>query len=160
MKNLKLLVISVVFVVSITNVYAGSSFQNTCSNIEFDYMNNVATLKAVCLRTNGTSNSTSLEIRGISNNNGKLMQGSGSSSFQQSCGNIQITAKDTSNVILSAFCRTTSGGSNQTSISLNGISNQNGNLSYQVMIQGRDIRRDIIRCPDYPEPATFHHSVF
>jgi hypothetical protein len=33
-------------------------------------------------------------------------------------------------VTLSALCRTSGGSSNQTSIELNGINNNNGNLSY------------------------------
>lgn len=107
---------------------ASSSFQNTCSNIDFAYAaNNDATLKAVCLRSNGTANATSLVLQGISNQNGKLTQGSGASSFQKSCGNIHIVV-DGANVTLAAYCRTSSGGSNSTSLPLNNISNQNGTL--------------------------------
>lgn len=108
--------------------FAGSSFQQTCSNIGFAYTNNQATLQAVCLRANGTSNPTSLVLAGISNQNGTLTQGSGASSFQQSCGNIQIIANNPQQVTLSAFCRTASGSSNPTSLQLNNISNNNGVL--------------------------------
>ena len=107
-----------------------STFQNTCSNIGFAYVNNQATLQAVCLRSNGTANSSSLALVGISNQNGKLVQsGTGASTFQQSCGNIQITASG-SGVTLSALCRTSSGSSVSTSIPLTGIGNNNGTLSY------------------------------
>lgn len=108
-----------------------STFQNTCSNISFTYgANNAATLQAVCLRSNGTPNQTSLALTGISNQNGKLVQsGSGASTFQQSCGNIQITASG-SGVTLSALCRTSGGSSVATSIPLTGIGNNNGTLSY------------------------------
>jgi hypothetical protein len=66
---------------------------------------------------------------GIGNQNGRLTQGSGPSTFQQSCGNIQILVVDNGpNVTLSAICRTTSGNSVPTSLSLNNITNINGNL--------------------------------
>ena len=107
---------------------ADNSYQNTCSNIAFAYSGNDAALTAVCLRADGTPNATKLILQGISNQNGKLTQGSGASSFQKSCGNIQILVGNGPNTTLSALCRTSSGGSNATSLSLNGISNQNGNL--------------------------------
>lgn len=109
--------------------FAASSFQYTCSNIAFAYVNNQATLQAMCLQANGNANASTLVLNGISNQNGNLVMGSGASSFQQSCGNIQITANGSS-VTLSALCRTTSGSSNPTSIALDGISNNNGNLTY------------------------------
>ena len=106
---------------------AASSFQYTCSNINFAYVNNQAALQAVCLRANGTANPSTLILQGIGNNNGNLVQGSGASTFQQSCGNIRILV-DGGNVTLAAFCRTGSGGENTTSLPLNNISNQNGTL--------------------------------
>lgn len=109
---------------------AASGFQNTCSNIAFAYdANNNATLTAVCLRANGTANQTALVLQGISNQNGNLVQGGGASSFQQSCGNIQITATP-AGANLTAYCRTSSGGSNATGLPLNNIGNNNGNLTY------------------------------
>ena len=108
---------------------AGSTFQNTCSEIHFSYSGNSATLKAVCLKANGSANASTLTLQGISNQNGKLTQGSGASTFQQSCGNIQIVVKSSSDVALTALCRTTGGASNATSLPLNNISNNNGNLT-------------------------------
>lgn len=110
------------------SAFAQSSFQNTCSEIEFAYVNNQPTLKATCLTAAGAANATSLVLTGISNQNGTLVQGSGKSSFQQSCGNIQIVVESTSKVVLTAFCRTTSGSSKSTSLPLNGIGNSNGKL--------------------------------
>jgi len=107
---------------------ADNSYQNTCSNIAFAYSGNDAALTAVCLKADGTPNATKLILQGISNQNGKLTQGSGASSFQKSCGNIQILVGNGPNTTLSALCRTSNGGSNATSLSLNGISNNNGNL--------------------------------
>ena len=73
-------------------------------------------------------NATSLTLQGISNPKGKLVQGGGASTFQQSCGNIAILV-DGPYVTLSALCRTISGASNSTSLSLDNISNMNGVLS-------------------------------
>jgi hypothetical protein len=107
---------------------ADSSFQQTCSNISFVYQGNDPAIQAVCLKTDGTPNPTSLVISGISNQNGVLVASGGASSFQKSCGNIGIQVTPTT-ATLTAFCRTTSGSSNATSIPLNNISNQNGVLS-------------------------------
>jgi hypothetical protein len=107
---------------------AASSFQQTCSQIEFAYAGNNATIKAVCLRADGSANPTSMALQGIGNNNGNLVHGGGAATFQQSCGNIHIVVAGPNEVNLTALCRTTSGSSNSTSIPLN-ISNQNGNLA-------------------------------
>ena len=110
--------------------FATTSFQNTCSNISFVYSGNNAAISAVCLRAKGTPNQTTLVLQGISNQNGILTQGGGASTFQQSCGNIQILITGP-NALLSALCRTTSGSSNSTSLSLNNIANNNGTLVQQ-----------------------------
>jgi hypothetical protein len=127
----KTLVITLVLVAATTVAASAqtSSFQFTCSNIDFAYSGNDAAVTAVCLRRDGTPNKTQVLIKGISNQDGKLVQGSGASSFQKSCGNIQIEV-DGPYVTLSALCRTMSGRSNETSIPLGGISNQNGQLTY------------------------------
>ena len=86
-----------------TPAFAANSFQYTCSQIHFAYQGNQATLQAVCLRVDGTPNATSLVLMGISNQNGRLTQGSGPSTFHQSCGNIQILVVDNGpNVTLNA----------------------------------------------------------
>ncbi len=110
-------------------IAANSSFQQTCSNITFVYSGNLPALQATCLRANGTPNPTSLVINGISNQNGRLTNSGGASTFQQSCGNIQINVTPGA-ATLSAFCRTISGASNSTSIALDDIGNNNGTLSY------------------------------
>lgn len=115
--------------VAASPAFAASSFQNTCSEIHFAYSGDAATLKAVCLRRNGSANSSTLTLQGISNQNGNLTQGSGASTFQQSCGNIHIVVNSSSAVTLTALCRTTGGASNATSLPLNNISNNNGNLT-------------------------------
>ncbi|WP_165190973.1 CVNH domain-containing protein [Caulobacter soli] len=109
---------------------AASGFQNTCSNITFAYnAASAAVLNAMCLRADGSANGSSLVLTGISNQNGKLTPTSGASTFQKSCGNIQITATAQA-VTLSALCRTSGGSSNATSLPLNNIGNNNGNLTY------------------------------
>lgn len=123
-----LAVLILVLAVSAVPALASSSFQYTCSNIDFAYSGTDAALVATCLKADGTPNSSKLILQGISNENGNLVQGSGSSSFQKSCGNIQIEV-DGANVTLSALCRTGSGGHNSTSLPLNGIGNDNGNLT-------------------------------
>jgi hypothetical protein len=109
---------------------AASDFQNSCSNFTFAYnAASQAVLNAMCLRADGSANGTSLVLTGIGNNNGKLVQSGGASTFQKSCGGIQITA-NAQGATLSALCRNSGGGSNATSLPLNGIRNNNGNLSY------------------------------
>ena len=92
--------------VAATPALAANTFQNTCSEIRFAYSGNNATLQAVCLKADGTPNVTPLSWQGISNQNGKLTQGTGPSTFQQSCGNIQILINNGPNATLSALCRT------------------------------------------------------
>jgi CVNH domain len=106
---------------------AQSSFPYTCSEAHFAYSGGNAALQAVCLKEDGSPNATSLTLQGISNENGVLKQGSGPSTFQKSCGTIQIFI-DGPDVTLSAECRTRSGQFNSTSLPLNNISNNNGNL--------------------------------
>ena len=110
---------------------ADNTYQNTCSNIAFAYSGNDAAITAVCLRADGTPNATKLILQGISNQNGKLTQGTGPSTFQKSCGNIQILVGNGPNSTLSALCRMTNNMSTATSLSLNGIANNNGNLVQQ-----------------------------
>ncbi len=109
---------------------AASGFQGTCSNISFGYnAASQATLNAMCLTAAGAANGTSLVLTGIGNNNGNLVMGSGASTFQKSCGNIQITA-NAQGATLSALCRNSGGASNPTSLPLNNIGNNNGHLTY------------------------------
>jgi hypothetical protein len=109
---------------------AASGFQNTCSNIAFAYdAASNATLTAMCLRADGSANGSRLVLTGISNQNGKLVQGGGASTFQKSCGSIEITT-NAGGATLSALCRNSAGGSSATSLPLNNIGNNNGNLTY------------------------------
>ena len=122
-----LLAASLPALLAVSPAFAASTFQNTCSQIQYAYSGNAPAVTAVCLRANGTANATSLTLQGISNQNGRLVQGGGASTFQQSCGNIQISVAGTSAVNLTAFCRTPGGSSQSTSLPLN-ISNNNGTL--------------------------------
>lgn len=119
---------SALLAATINPALAQSSFPYTCSEIHFAYSGSNATLQAVCLRADGNPNATSLTLQGISNENGMLKQGGGPSTFQKSCGTIQILV-DGPDVTLTAQCRTGSGASNSTSLPLNNISNNNGTLT-------------------------------
>jgi len=113
-----------------TPAAAASGFQNTCSNITFAYVSgSQAALNAMCLKADGSANGASLVLKGISNQNGALVQGGGASTFQKSCGNIQITA-NAQGATLAALCRDGGGASRPTSLPLNNIGNNNGNLTY------------------------------
>lgn len=110
---------------------AGSTYPYTCSNAIFEYSaSGQATISATCLQANGMPHQTSLVLMGISNQNGHLTQGSGNSTFQQSCGSIKLIGNGP-DVTLSAYCRTSSGSSTSTSLPLNNIGNNNGNLVQQ-----------------------------
>jgi hypothetical protein len=108
---------------------AASSFQNTCSQINFAYSGIAPTLTAICLTVAGTPHPSRLVLQGISNQNGTLTYSGGASTFQRSCGNIQIVVNNASTVTLTALCRTMAGRSNPTSLPLDNISNNNGNLT-------------------------------
>ena len=112
-----------------TAAWAGSSFQNTCSNFQFSYLGSEAGITATCLRRTGEANQTSIVIHGISNQNGFLTHDGAPSSFQKSCGNIGLLS-DLRSVTLPANCRASNGEVIETSIEIEGISNQNGVLSY------------------------------
>jgi hypothetical protein len=105
------------------NAQAPSTFQNSCRNLTIAGN----TLAAECRRIDGSFAQTSILLRGIANNDGTLtIVGLGSqSSFQNSCSNIQITG-----ITLTATCRRMNGSSNNSSILLPGIGNDNGVLKY------------------------------
>ncbi|MDH5179597.1 MAG: CVNH domain-containing protein [Gammaproteobacteria bacterium] len=111
--------------------FADSNFQNSCSNLKMAYIRGNAVLEATCLKADGSPNFSSIILVGIANNNGKLTNiGKSPSNFQKSCGNINIEVVNTQKVNITAFCRTQSGSSQNTKISLDGISNKDGNLTY------------------------------
>ncbi len=110
---------------------ANSTFPYTCSNTTFQWNAAAAPIiQSYCLKANGLPNQTALVLQGISNQNGHLTQGTGASTFQQSCGSIQIIINGPV-VTLSAYCRASNGSSDATSLSLNNIGNNNGNLVQQ-----------------------------
>jgi CVNH domain len=109
---------------AVANSTSDSNYQNSCWNTQV----NGANLSARCRRVNGSSKRTSIPIRGIENRNGNLTYLSNStdtSNYQNSCRNIQVDGTN-----LSARCRRINGGSTRTSISIRGIENRNGNLTY------------------------------
>jgi len=115
--------IPVVCLSGVSTASAGSSYQLTCSNISL--RGNV--LSADCLRRDQTPNRTSIVLRGIHNINGTLIDyNSGEpSSFHLTCRNTSVNGSQ-----LSGSCRKINGGFVQTFISINGIHNINGVLTY------------------------------
>ncbi|MEM7052985.1 MAG: CVNH domain-containing protein [Pseudomonadota bacterium] len=107
-----------------------STFQNYCSNIEFVLDDNKPTLQAVCLKDDGKFDTSTLTLDNIGNVNGVLTEADGASTFQQSCGNIQIQV-DGPFVTLTAICFNSAGQPVSTSYDLNGISSDNGQLGQQ-----------------------------
>jgi len=125
-------ILSACFLVAAGSAFAGghgsSTFQKTCSEIRFAYQGNNATIQAVCLRADGSAVAASTPIMGISNQDGVLTMSGGASSFQQSCGNIQLEVLLDS-VTLTANCRRANGQFLETAIDINGINNSNGALN-------------------------------
>lgn len=105
-----------------------STFQNYCSNIEFLLDDNKPTLQAVCPKDDGKFITSTLTLENIGNVDGVLTEADGNSTFQQSCGNIQIQV-DGPFVTLTAVCFNTSGQPVSTSYDLNGISVDDGQLT-------------------------------
>lgn len=106
-----------------------STFQQTCSNYSFVYQGTEAAIVATCLKSDGTPNESTIVINGIANDDGFLVNNGGPSTFQQSCGSIQVRAAGPDAMILHATCRKADGQSLATSIELGGISNVDGVLT-------------------------------
>ena len=107
-----------------------STFQRSCSAIHFALSNGNPAVQANCKRINGTSKTSTLVLRGISNEDGKLVQGSGVSSFHRSCTTIAISVVGQA-VVLAAQCRPVNGAAVSAVLALDGIDNINGDLKYQ-----------------------------
>lgn len=131
---MKTFVATAVLALVSTSAFAGghsaaSTFQNTCSNIAFQYASDGgAQIAAVCLKANGMPNATTIAMPPIGNNNGTLEMGGTAATFQMSCGNITLAA-EVDGVTLYANCRTTSGEFNESSIAIPGINNSDGTLT-------------------------------
>lgn len=101
-----------------------ATFQRSCDNsrVKGDY------LIAICSRIDGTPQLTGMNLLGIENDDGNLVDtfSRKNSSFQKSCTNISINGST-----LSASCLTRNGKSIATSLTLNGVENRNGRLIYE-----------------------------
>ena len=115
--------ISIVCPVGYARAQSASTFQQSCNNIQVSG----STLSASCRSVDGSFNNTSILLRGIANNDGRLqLTGTGQSSFQDSCSDISVAGST-----LSANCRKVDGSFNRTSILIPGIANNNGVLVHQ-----------------------------
>lgn len=105
------------------NAQRASTFATSCTDISI----NSAQLSATCNKKNGTTQRTSITIKGVHNQNGNLVQGNlkEESTFSRTCTDISINGDQ-----LSASCRTGSGKNQQSSVRLLGINNNDGNLTY------------------------------
>ncbi|MDQ4121945.1 MAG: CVNH domain-containing protein [Acidobacteriota bacterium] len=102
-----------------------STFHETCTNISV----NGNVLMAECQRENGRYRRSSIEIRGIHNDNGNLEYTRNSrdrSTFHESCRNVRLDERGR----LTARCERMDGSYSRTSIMLRGIHNNNGRLEY------------------------------
>src|ERR1035437_437658 len=106
-----------------------STFQNSCSAIQFTLLDGKPALRAQCRRINQTVKTSTLVLRGISIENGQFVQGVGPSSFHQSCDSVVISTQG-SIVLLSALCRMVNGAVVKAQLPLQEIENIDGNLRY------------------------------
>jgi hypothetical protein len=101
-----------------------STFQDSCNNVRV----NGDTLTAQCERENGRFRTSSIRIRGIHNNDGRLeylKNSRGESTFQDSCRNARVEGDR-----LTARCQRTDGSYERSAIRIRGINNDNGRLVY------------------------------
>lgn len=117
-----------------------STYQDSCRDIRI----NGANLSAQCQREDNSYNYSSIILRDIVNNDGRLQYSRGnggnipnppsdnSASFQESCRNIRVAQ-----TTLSAQCRGENGRWRDSSIEIRGITNMNGNLEYLRDGRGR-----------------------
>ncbi|WP_264580109.1 CVNH domain-containing protein, partial [Rhodovulum sulfidophilum] len=87
-----------------------------------------AEIAATCLTSDGMPNDTSIAMPGIGNDNGSLVMEGSSASFRKSCCSIMLHPS-IDRVELTASCRKTDGSFEDASISIDGISNEDGTLS-------------------------------
>ncbi|MEH2460338.1 CVNH domain-containing protein [Nostoc sp.] len=109
-------------------------FSEKCHNVNIKIPDDKAytKLEAICNKVDGESNSTSIYLKAIENDNGELRENPNIefSNFQKSCNNIKIEGN-----ILSADCTKVDQTNVNSSIELKGIFNDNGNLIYDNQLK-------------------------
>ncbi|MEH1841578.1 MAG: CVNH domain-containing protein [Nostoc sp.] len=105
-----------------------SSYQRTCHDERIYTVSNITYLYAVCRNVNGLPIASQLQLLGINNKNGKLIQNPlvGATSFFSTCTAIKVF-----NGKLSAYCLKINGQYYANNISLEEITNYNGYLGYE-----------------------------
>lgn len=112
---------------------SASTFQKTCNNIKYGVdKEKTPVVMASCLKKdNKTRQETAAAIRGFSNNEGRLTAGAGVSTFQKTCKDMKVEARD-DHVHLTATCKKTSGEWVPTSTILYDVDNIDGKLRHRV----------------------------
>ncbi len=114
--------------VSVSASAASSSFQNSCRNIKLHSNDTEAWISAECQRHNGQYNPTTLPLRGLVNNDGRIQSQAGAqTSYQKSCSNRRISWNSES-VRIRAVCLTRNGSEREAAIELTNIENRDGAL--------------------------------
>jgi CVNH domain len=124
----------VISLLSLTTTYyyaqaGSSSYPKKCSNERIFLRNNATKLSAVCRQVNGLPFASEIDLLGITNRNGRLIQNPlvGTTSFFTTCNSIQVF-----NGVLSAYCKNLNGQYKPNAIALQEISNYDGHLQYEI----------------------------
>ncbi|MBD2524724.1 CVNH domain-containing protein [Nostoc sp. FACHB-133] len=126
----------VISILSLTIAYkyaqaGSSSYPKTCRNERIFYINgtNTTKLSAVCINVKGLPFTSEIDLLGITNKNGKLIQNPlvGTTSFFTTCTAINVTYG-----VLSAYCKNLNGKYLSNAIRLEEISNYDGHLHYEI----------------------------
>lgn len=109
---------------------ASSSFQNSCQNITMNTTSEAVTFTADCRTQNGNYNTTSIQFRGLTNNNGRLQVERGAqTSYQHSCRDRGIRW-NANKFWIRAICKTAAGEDREATLEIYNIENRNGRLVY------------------------------
>lgn len=124
---------AVISLLSLTTTYdyakaGSSSYPKKCSNERIFLRGNATKLSAVCKQVNGIPIASEIDLLGITNKNGRLIQNPLviTTSFFTTCNSIMVLGG-----VLSAYCKNSNGTYKPNAIALQEISNYNGHLQYE-----------------------------
>jgi hypothetical protein len=128
--SMKKFCLAFILMASASGVHAAGNsptIMDTCSNIAVSFAGTQVGITAICQRSDGAPNETSVILSDISNLDGVLTRSRGPSTFQRSCGSIRVSMQGDA-LILHARCKSLAGYYQPTSIEIDRLSNQNGEL--------------------------------